>query len=119
ERLCAVQVKTRASHGADGGWHMGVKHEKLDSPSLFYCFVDFTGPNEHNSAVFILAAPVVAHVLTVSHQTWLSQPGRGGKARNDTTMRRLLPSYEHLGMADYQRGWLEPYRENWNQLSSD
>ena len=38
DRLCAVQVKTRNNTGADGGWHMGKKHESLTSPSLFYCF---------------------------------------------------------------------------------
>jgi hypothetical protein len=41
DRMCAVQVKTRVEKGSDGGWHMSVKHESVQSDTLFYAFVDF------------------------------------------------------------------------------
>lgn len=34
--LSAVQVKAR-TFGADGGWHMSVKHEQVDRPFVVYC----------------------------------------------------------------------------------
>jgi hypothetical protein len=35
-------------------------------------------------------------------------------------MRRFLPDYSHLDLADtYGPAWLEPYRDAWNQLRAD
>jgi hypothetical protein len=31
-------------------------------------------------------------------------------------MRRFLPDYSHLGLGDYQDGWLAPFRESWHLL---
>ncbi|MGE0651874.1 MAG: hypothetical protein AB7P12_09005 [Alphaproteobacteria bacterium] len=39
--LCAIQVKTWRELGGDGGWHMSRKHESIESPNLFYAFLDF------------------------------------------------------------------------------
>lgn len=117
DRLCAIQVKTRANTGADGGWHMSKKHETLDSPSLFYCFVDFAVGTELSPFTYVVPAPVVARVLKQSHLLWLRQPGRGGRPHKDTDMRRFRPSYEHVQMDGYSEGWLDRYREAWEQLA--
>lgn len=119
DRLCAIQVKTRASAGADGGWHMSKKHETLVSSSLFYCFVDFSFGEATLPKTFVVPAPVVGEVLAKSHIQWLTQPGRGGRQRKDTDMRRFLPSYEHLDLAGFSRGWLDRYSESWSQLAAD
>ncbi len=119
DKLCAIQVKTRANHGKDRGWHMGVKHEELDSAGLFYCFVDFAIDGDGHPFTYVVPAPVVADVIRQSHVAWLEQPGRGGRARKDTTMRRFLPSYHHLDLMQFSEGWLTPYLENWHQIAED
>lgn len=118
DRLCAVQVKTRNNAGKDGGWHMGKKHESLTAPTLFYCFVDFAMGKDCSPFTYVVPAAVVATALADCHQAWLKQPGKQGQQRKDGDMRRLLPNYAHLEMANYGAGWLEPYREAWHLLGS-
>lgn len=116
DRLCAVQVKTRLGKGSDRGWHMRIKHETLNSPSLFYCFVDFGAVTGDPPFTYVVPAPVVAVALAECHQAWLAQPGAKGQARNDSPFRRFLPDYSHLKMGKYEDGWLVPYREAWHLL---
>lgn len=116
DRLSAIQVKTRNNTGADGGWHMGIKHESLISPTLFYCFVDFVMGKECGPFTYVVPAAVVAKALAETHQAWIAQPGKKGQQRKDGDMRRFLPGYAHLEMGCYEPGWLEPYREAWHLL---
>jgi len=116
DRLCAVQVKTRNSTGADKGWHMRKKHESLTAPTLFYCFVDFGGSAAGGAFTYVVPAPIVAKALAECHEGWLKQPGKMGQQRKDSEFRRFLPDYTHLEMGCYETGWLEPYREAWHLL---
>ena len=116
DRLSAIQVKTRNNKGADGGWHMGIKHEGLTSSTLFYCFVDFAMGKDCGAFTYVVPAAVVAKALTETHQAWIAQPGKKGQQRKDGDMRRFLPGYAHLEMGCYEPGWLEPYREAWHLL---
>ena len=116
DRLCAIQVKTRNSTGADGGWHMGRKHEKLTSPTLFYCFVDFAVGKECGPFTYVVPSEVVARARAECHRAWLEQPGMKGQQRKDNDLRRLLPDYSSLGTGKYENGWLDPYREAWHLL---
>ncbi len=117
-RTCALQVKSRSGVSADGGWHMGAKHERLDAAGLFYVFVDFGASLAAAPSCFILPAARVAEVIRRSHQMWLEQPGRGGRARRDGTLRRFLPDYSRVGL-DIGCGadWLESWRDAWRLLS--
>lgn len=116
-RLCAVQVKVRSERGSDGGWHMGQKHESIVSDSLFYCFVDFGRSISDQPKCWIVPSEVVARVVAISHKSWLAAPGQGGRQRNDSKMRRFLPSYEKLGLGDeFKSGWLDTYKEKWDLL---
>lgn len=120
ERACAIQVKTRRQLGSDGGWHMKAKHEGIRGASLFYVFLSF--PNDVGALpdAFVVPSGVVAKVLHISHQTWLARPGRKGQPHKDGEMRRFLPDYSHLDLADnYGPAWLEPYRDAWGQLRAD
>lgn len=119
DRLCAVQVKSRNSIGADGGWHMGKKHESLAAPTLFYCFVDFALGKKCGPFTYVVPAAVVATTLAECHQAWLNQPGKKGQQRKDGDMRRLLPNYSHLKMGKYETGWLDPYRAAWHLLGRE
>jgi hypothetical protein len=119
DKLCAIQVKTRRDIGSDGGWHMKGKHEGIVSKNLFYCFVDFGKKLTDTPSCHIIPSATVAKVLRDSHQSWLSTPGRGGKAHKDGDMRRFLPDYQRKHgdkMKGYGTGWLEPYKDAWDAL---
>lgn len=118
ERLCAIQVKTRRGKGADRGWHMGIKHEALTSPTLFYCFVDLAMGTSSTPFTYVVPSAVVALTLAECHQAWLAQPGKKGQQRNDSDFRRFLPDYAHLQGGKYEDGWAECYREAWHLLEA-
>lgn len=114
-RLSAIQVKARLEKRRDNGWHMGAKHEQIESPLLFYCFVDLT-----EKTTWVIPSAVVARAVAVQHSTWLARPGKGGRAHNDSKMRRLAGDYAvYVGedCGEYAAGWLDQYREAWHLLN--
>ncbi|AXK79540.1 hypothetical protein DW352_02795 [Pseudolabrys taiwanensis] len=116
DKLCAVQVKTRLKPGSDKGWHMSVKHERIISPNIYYCFVGFeTQP----PGCWIMPSDVVADVLKRSHAHWLAQPGKNGQAHKENDMRRLCESYDHENfLPEFSLGWLDPYKDRWDLLEA-
>ncbi|MER9259006.1 hypothetical protein [Mesorhizobium sp. M0619] len=118
DRLCAIQVKTRVDKGSDGGWHMGKKHEAIESPTLFYVFVDFGKDVSEQPICYAVPSSVVADVIRRSHKTWLSSPGKKGQQRTDTDFRRFLPDYDKMGiLIGRGAGWLDSYRDAWSLLA--
>lgn len=119
DKLCAIQVKTRVDKGSDGGWHMSRKHESIASPGLFYAFLDFGRTLTEQPSCFIVPSAIVAQTVARSHQTWLSQPGKRGQERKDGELRRFMPDYTKVGLdIGCGPGWLEPYRDAWERLTS-
>lgn len=117
DRLCALQVKTRRDKGSDGGWHMKMKHEKIISPSLFYCFLDFGKSLDAIPLCFIVPSRVVAVALAEYHLAWRSSPGKKGQERKETEMRRFLPNYDKMGVKIGRGlGWLDQYRGGWSLI---
>ncbi|WP_279479880.1 hypothetical protein [Aureimonas sp. SK2] len=117
DRLASIQVKSRRDIGSDGGWHMGRKHEGIVGELLFYCFVDFGADLKAHPRCWVLRSAVVAAAVRESHAKWLSTPGKGGRVRNPTDLRRFLPDYDRTGVAiDRGAGWLDRYEDNWEQL---
>ena len=117
-KLSAIQVKARRNIGADRGWHMKPKHEKLISSSLVYCFVQFDLDLKASPSCWIVPSNIVADTLTRSHQAWLGTPGRNGRSHQDHAMRRFLPDYSHVGLGtSHGQGWLDPYEENWGLIT--
>lgn len=118
-RLCTIQVKSRREVGSDGGWHMGPKHETLVGDRLFYCFVDFGRSPETTPCVHVIPSAVVAVVLRTSHASWLSTPGKSGRQRKDSNVRRLVPDYTNVyrpNPTPYPKGWLDQYLGAWHLL---
>lgn len=117
QRLCAIQVKSRVAKGTDGGWHMKEKHERIVSPTLFYAFVDFGTDLVSPPTSYIVPSRVVADVLQRAHHLWLMTPGKHGQQRKDGALRRFLPDYDHVKLPiGCGSGWIDRYRENWQQL---
>lgn len=106
-----VQVKTRIL-GADGGWHMSIKHETLIRPRLFYVFVDLQPPI---AKAFVIPSAIVAKVLRQAHAAWLGGHGRKGHTRRDTPMRRILPVFRDPVPAA-PPGWLDRWESRFDQL---
>ena len=111
---CMVQVKTRTT-GADHGWHMGEKHERLIHPRLFYVFLDLQ-PDHPES--YVMPSDVVSKAVAGSHRAWLALPGQGGRVRRDSPMRRIAPVF-HDAVPGFPVGWMDAYRERWDYLTSD
>jgi hypothetical protein len=109
-----IQVKTRTT-GRDGGWHMREKHETLVHARLFYAFVDLEAAPP---VTYIVPSRVAADVIAKSHKQWFSAPGRAGRIRKNTDLRRLLPDYKFL-VDGYPAGWLDGYLERWDYLTTD
>jgi hypothetical protein len=107
----SLQVKTRRS-GADKGWHMSEKHERIENSRLFYAFVDL---EPSAPTVFIVPSAIVAEAVRKSHKAWLATPGRKGQAHNDHDMRRIIPNYPYA-VESYPDGWLDKYLNQWDQL---
>ena len=119
-RLFNVQVKTRLKKGGDCGWPMNAKHERIVSKDLFYCFVDFSAGVKVVPKIFVVPAATVATALRECHQIWLRRLGKGGRAHQDSEMRKFRPDYSiDLGddcPAQYRSEWLKPYEEAWGLL---
>ncbi len=117
--LCGIQVKTRRDIGADGGWHMRPKHEELVSGKLFYCFVDLGENALGEPKYFVVPSVIVASAIKLSHVAWLSNPGKNGHVRKDSSVRRLLPDYSKSFAplkCPYPKGWLDEYQNAWGLL---
>ena len=118
DRIFAIQVKTRVDKGSDGGWHMGKKHERIVSATLFYVFVDFGKSLNDPPVCHLVPSAVVADVIGRSHKSWLAAPGKRGQQRKDSAVRRFLPDYDRMGIEiGCGHGWLDRYRENWDALT--
>jgi len=109
-----IQVKTR-THGADGGWHMSLKHEKMRDPRLIYAFVDL---EPELPIVYVVPSAVVADVVALAHVGWLNTPGKAGRERRDTEFRRLRPEYPYP-VEGFSGQWLAQYRDRWELLGGD
>jgi hypothetical protein len=106
-----VQVKTR-THGADGGWHMGVKHERIVDDGLIYAFVDL---EPEPPVVYLVPSRVVAGAVAISYKSWLTAPGVGGRPHRQSDFRRLLPEWS-FPVEGFEGRWLEQYRDRWDLL---
>lgn len=107
-----IQVKTRSGKGSDGGWHMKAKHEEIRDRDMFYCFVDL---GTIHPEIYVIPAKKVAEVVSESHSTWLSTPGKKGQQRNDTDMRRIRRNYG-VRLKSAPENWMDKYLENWSMI---
>ena len=86
DRMYRLEVKTTGYRRAGGGagkrsrlfgynfeWLLSEKHEEIDDPSLFYCFVNITGDEGTSFRFFIVPSKVVATYAKAQHRFWLDQ----------------------------------------------
>ena len=118
--LCAIQVKSRWEKGADGGWHMGEKHEEIHSDQMFYCFVNLGNDITFSPTVHVIPSRIVADAIRINHATWMATPGKGGRKRRNSNVRRLVPDYTRYAgeKTPNPQGWMERYFEAWDLLKA-
>ena len=103
DRSAGIQVKTK--RGSKPDWILNKKAETIDNASVFYAFVllmDGGVPQYH-----IVPSDVVAEYTFRTHREWLGSPGRGGRPRKDSSMRKFsdpernfLDRWDLLGLGD-------------------
>jgi hypothetical protein len=97
-----------------GGWIMDEKNEKSD-PSLFYCFVIISVPNELALRFFIIPSAVVADYLKAEHAYWLKQSKLAGRLVKNSSIRTLRIGFEQKQKAyPLNTPLVERYENNWD-----
>jgi len=125
-----IQVKTTSNNKR--GWVMQEKHE-TPIKDLYYCFVYMTSALD-NTEIYIVDSKTVANVIKTAHKIWLKVPGRNGQKHNPTKMRFFsrnvtanyfknfddykdyLDEKEINFLNNYQEGWLEKFKDNWDSI---
>ena len=97
-----IQVKT--SSKTTKGWILNKKAEKMNDKNMFYIFVRLNEVDERPE-FHIVPTSYVANKVKKGHQSWLDTPGRGGRKRKNTDMRKFednenefLDKWELLGL---------------------
>lgn len=85
-KSAGIQVKT--NQGSERVWLLNQKAESGLAENLFYIFVDLNGQSASPS-FHVVPSHVVSKYCQTSHAEWLSKPGRGGRVRNDSPMRKF------------------------------
>lgn len=94
-KTIGIQVKT--NKGSRREWMLNQKAEDYFADNLFYVLVNLND-GQLPPDFFIVPSKTLALITKKSHVDWLSQPGRSGKAHNDTTMRKFRDQKEeYLG----------------------
>lgn len=91
-KTIGIQVKT--NRGSKRDWVLNQKAENYYANNLFYVFVnlnDGVKPPDY----FIVPSKIVATHTKETHQTWLTTPGRGGRAHVDNTLRKFSDHSEN------------------------
>jgi hypothetical protein len=103
-RMLKIEVKTSLKPLS---WIMSEKHERLNDPDLFFCFVNITEDNDFR--FFIVPSAVVADYLTRSHKHWADEKPSRKRAspmrifllcKPDETTPIPVPEMEH-----YANNW--------------
>jgi len=107
-----IQVKSTESKGKNRGWSMRDEHLNLESPKLFYCFVELSSKPQN---VFVVPSRVVAQVLREADKAYMKKPMRDGSKRTRTKYsRRMLKPQFLVDIPSAPKGWMNKYWEKWD-----
>jgi hypothetical protein len=101
-------------------WQMDKKHETIESPKLFYCFVHINAaiPPEfckYTFRFFIVPSKIVAKYIREEHQLWLdAKPGR-----RDTDRRLFRIGSKDDREFEVPAPLAEKYENNWKFLNRE
>lgn len=86
KRNVGIQVKT--SKGKQSNWMLNEKCENYFADNLFYVFVSLNGRKGHPD-FYIVPSKVVASYCKTNHKNWLESPGKNGRVRKDSPLRKF------------------------------
>ena len=93
-----IQVKTNQINKSE--WVLNEKYEKLNDKNIFYVFVNLKSI-DFLPEYYIVPSIVVAKYTSTNHKKWLSEKGKKGQQRNDSTMRKFKDiDKDYLGRWD-------------------
>ncbi len=113
-RSVNVRVKTMSDEAdswvwmarkSDGGVFRNLQ-EKLDFVVLVHI------KREGAPDYWVVPTAKLEAELSRHHNEWFAKPGRGGRAHNDTRMRRY-------GQDALHQTWLAPYKDNWELVLAE
>lgn len=107
-----IQVKSTETAGKNRGWSMRDGHLKLQSPKLFYCFVELSSEPQR---VYVVPSRVVANVLTKVDRAYMRKPKLDGSKRTNHARRMLKPNFT-VKVPIAPEGWMEKYLEAWDLI---
>jgi len=81
-----IQVKTNQINRSE--WVLNEKSENLDDENIFYVFVNLRSIVELPE-FYVVPSKEVAKYTSTNHKKWLSEKGKRGQQRNDSTMRKF------------------------------
>jgi hypothetical protein len=119
-KMYKLEVKTHFDNNSyrssnfgyiESHWRMDKKHETIEDPSLFYCFVSIAH-STHSFDFYIVPSFVVAKFIRESHQYWL----KGDKKRKDTPMRQFMLG-KNGEIYKIDMPILENYKGRWDLLT--
>jgi hypothetical protein len=100
-KTVGIQVKTNQNDRRE--WILNRKAEAEDAENLFYVFVRLNHTSPPSS--HIAPRATVATFVRADHEAWLKAPGKGGRVRVDTPVRKFkdtndqyLGRWELLGL---------------------
>jgi hypothetical protein len=94
-------------------WIMNKKHESIDGPTLFYCFVNISKDEDIAFKFYIVPSKVVAQYVKEEHQLWLDEKKRERKQVKDSDMRLLRIGLEEETYR-IKTPTAEKYQNNWD-----
>lgn len=85
-KTLGIQVKTNQINRSE--WVLNEKCEKMTDDNIFYVFVNLRTIDELPE-FYVVPSKIVAHFTTFNHSKWLSEKGKKGQQRNDSSMRKF------------------------------
>ncbi|KJD33295.1 hypothetical protein PK35_05405 [Tamlana nanhaiensis] len=90
DKLISIQVKSTQNKRK---WILSKKTETEYSEKKYFVFVNIPADINMPPEYIIVHSKVLANHIYIGHRTWLSEPGRNGKKRNDSNVRQFDPRY--------------------------
>lgn len=119
KNLYKIEVKTHYDSNSycskdfgyiESHWRMQQKHETIEEPNLFYCFVSIAHDTNHFN-FYIIPSFIVAQFVRDSHRYWLN----GDSKRKDSMIRSFMLGKEGETYG-VQMPLLEDYKDRWDFL---
>lgn len=85
-KTLGIQVKTNQINRSE--WVLSDKSERLIDETIFYVFVNLREINDLPE-FYVVPSKIVSEYIISNHKSWLSEPGKKGQQRNDSSMRKF------------------------------